>query len=374
MTRKSPFRRAAIAALTPVLLTGAGVGASGGAAYAATASVPGWRVFDTTSVKSGEFWQSGIIAVNPSDAWAFGRRITPALPPDDSTQAIKHWNGHKWRFVPLTGPAAKPSVSFGATATAALSPADVWAFTLDSWMHWNGKHWASGKMPVVPSTQEAITGATIVSRDDIWVVGNLETASTAPYLAHYNGRKWTASTLKQFAKLTSVSATSASNVWAVGNGPRALLLHFNGRGWKTFATPKLISEFGLYNNVLAQPGGGVWVTGDLTTTSSSLAGGAMHWDGHHWTVYDLTSKDSVWAASLDGHGGIWAVTGAGAAPRFWHFTGGRWFGSSATGSASTADFIYQLSVVPKSSSMWAAGYVIDSGRQAGTILLHGPVP
>jgi hypothetical protein len=59
---------------------------------------------------------------------------------------------------------------------------------------------------------------------------------------------------------------------------------------------------------------------------------------------------------------------------FWHFTGGRWFGSSATGSAAAGDFIYQLSPVPKSQSMWAAGYVLDSGRQAGTILVHGLVP
>lgn len=232
-------------------------------------------------------------------------------------------------------------------------------------------------MPTVGSTQETISSATIISKNDIWVVGRLNVATQSAYIAHFNGTKWTASTLATtLVSLTSVSATGPDDVWAVGNGSPSELLHFNGKSWKTFPTPAKISEFGLYTGVVNPPGGGVWVTGDVSAVNNSVSGGAMHWDGHSWTVYNLTPKASVWAAAFDDHGGLWAVTedGFSVAPRFWHFTSGRWFSSSASGATASDDYVYQLSAVPKARSMWAAGYVIASGRQAGAILAQGAAP
>src|SRR2546422_6872648 len=75
-----------------------------------------------------------------------------------------------------------------------------------------------------------------------------------------------------FATLRSVAAISPTDVWAVGDAPGALAMHFDGTSWSvvlnSFGAPAL---FG----VAAASSDDVWVVG----------GGplALHWDGTTWS-------------------------------------------------------------------------------------------
>ena len=39
--------------------------------------------------------------------------------------------------------------------------------------------------------------------------------------------------------VSAVAATSARNAWAVGGGPRTVILHWNGAAWKRVPSPSL---------------------------------------------------------------------------------------------------------------------------------------
>ena len=99
-------------------------------------------------------------------------------------QFIKHWNGHKWRFVTLTGPAAQPSPSFGATATAALTSSDVWAFSLSGGaMHWNGQSWSVYDL----TSRASVLAAASDGHLGLWAVTE-DGSAVKPRFWHLRGR------------------------------------------------------------------------------------------------------------------------------------------------------------------------------------------
>jgi hypothetical protein len=87
-----------------------------------------------------------------------------------------------------------------------------------------------------------LTSVTATSRSDAWAVGSLYTGSVHRTLAlHWNGKGWkrvtspNASVYDNF--LYGVAGTSSSNAWAVGSASdgsvfETLILHWNGTGWK----------------------------------------------------------------------------------------------------------------------------------------------
>ena len=54
-------------------------------------------------------------------------------------------------------------------------------------------------------------------------------------ILHWNGSSWrrvASPSPASYSTLTGISATSASNAWAVGYaGSRTVILHWNGRSW-----------------------------------------------------------------------------------------------------------------------------------------------
>src|SRR5262249_48387995 len=94
-------------------------------------------------------------------------------------------------------------------------------------------------------------------------------------------------------RLSSVSALSPSDAWAVGAG---VILHWNGTAWSTVMSVQAMLE-------------SVWATSVDDVWVASFAGGLMHWDGASWQ--SETSGTSVpisglWAA---GSRDVWAVGG-----------------------------------------------------------------
>ena len=93
--------------------------------------------------------------------------------------------------------------------------------------------------------------------------------------------------------LTSVSANSATDIWAVGDltAPgievRTLALHFNGSTWSVVPTPNVVHGGNLTQNVLTS----VVAAGpnDVTAVGYTLANFTeltmvQHWDGVSWKV------------------------------------------------------------------------------------------
>jgi hypothetical protein len=139
------------------------------------------------------------------------------------TPLIEHWNGTQWSVTPgaINGGGRILSI-------AAISPADVWAVAsvgkgIPSVIeHWNGSTWSTVSLPVTAT----LHGLSAVSADDVWAVGN------GGLILNWNGTQWNqvANPAGQGASLDAVTALSANDAWAINlNG--SVTEQWNGTQW-----------------------------------------------------------------------------------------------------------------------------------------------
>ena len=102
----------------------------------------------------------------------------------------------------------------------------IWlAATNDAWiagdratLHNDGAAWTGVTNPLDSAT--SIWGS---ASDDVWSVGRPVTGGTT-FISRFNGVQWVAATSPSTMPLQAVRGTSATNVWAVGNGGTVLRL------------------------------------------------------------------------------------------------------------------------------------------------------
>ena len=166
------------------------------------------------------------------------------------------------------------------------------------------------------STLQAVTA---ISPGDVWAVGGQagirhQVPVTVPLIEHWNGTRWSIVPAPKAALgvLESVSATSASDVWAVGagqqNGQSTVALHFDGSSWKLVTVPTPPNTSGGLFGVKALSPADAWAVGE----SFPNAGGngkilTDHWNGTSWQV--------VTAPPVGGPGALSALSSIDAAPR-----------------------------------------------------------
>jgi hypothetical protein len=224
--RASGIRLALItASVVPLVTGGCGAPAATNATRAPVASSTpaGAAAPDSTGYTAhGTLW--AVAATSTTNAWAVGDRG------QQDTPLIVHWNGTKWSRVPAGAPADTLL-----HAVAASSPGNAWALgetypptgslrQMPVILHWNGRAWR--QVPSPAPSGALLSSVSVTSPANAWVVGsyfasaNRSAGSTRPIALHWNGSAWRRVPLPVPAgaavELTGVSATSASNAWAVG--------------------------------------------------------------------------------------------------------------------------------------------------------------
>jgi hypothetical protein len=95
------------------------------------------------------------------------------------------------------------------------------------------------------------------------------------------------------APLTGVATVSDTNAWAVGFrngnaftnvGAKILIDHWDGTAWSQVATPATPGNTALLNAVSASSASDVWAIGRTQVNKSNFNGLALHWDGTAWSV------------------------------------------------------------------------------------------
>ena len=123
------------------------------------------------------------------------------------------------------------------------------------------------------------------------------------------------------AKLSKISAVSATDIWAVGTTTAiqgtsvvrfTLAMHYNGTAWSIVKTANTAEPTGL-SDVTAISANNAWAVGNgfnnVHDTSASVANKAVieHWNGTAWSIVaspaGLISVDRISAASATD---IWA--------------------------------------------------------------------
>ncbi|SNY68924.1 hypothetical protein [Paractinoplanes atraurantiacus] len=239
-------------------------------------------------------------AASASSAWAVGyANGSPGVNGAPRNALALRWNGTSWSAVATPQPGTNFRQLYGVKA---VSATDAWAvgWYYDSslhgealMLHWNGTAWTQVTAPDPGTSGTSLEGVAGTAANDIWAVGYYSNTGEKGVLAHplavhYNGVSWVRSPLPESGTgtfLHSVTALSATDVWAVGskNGyATPVAYHWNGSVWSEVPTAPV---GGAGNNILYGVSGtasGVWAVG------YSSAGGrtqpmVQRWSGTAFT-------------------------------------------------------------------------------------------
>jgi hypothetical protein len=204
---------------------------------------------------------ASVTAVSGRDVWAAGDIAQGTI----VRPLITHWNGIRWSTVPSP---RRTSISQIGSISAA-SAQDIWA--VGSYFgtelasralieRWNGTGWRIVAAPVRPRGQQQLAAVTAISARSAWAVGSVcpdhcerDNPPSRTVILHWNGRRWVPAASPSpgaASALTGLSASSATNAWAVGqyctkacpspqaeNRGQILFLHWNGARWSRVAGP-----------------------------------------------------------------------------------------------------------------------------------------
>ena len=335
---------------------------------AAAASVT-WSVSFSPPPRSG-YEVAGFAARSAADVWAVGLRPGGRCQYQTLTQ---HWDGSAWTLIPSPSNLAVNSVLDG---VAVAGTNQAWAVgtvgcpadqsrTLTE--HWNGSRWSIVKSPnggVSSDHFSTLQAVTAISGSDAWAVGGQagirnHMPVTVPLIEHWNGTSWSIVPVPTAALgvLESVSATSASDVWAAGAGQQSgqstVALHFDGSSWKLVTVPTPPGTSGALFGVKALSPTDAWAVGE----SFPNAGGngtilTDHWNGTSWQVVAAPLVGGPGA--LSGLSAVDAATGTGVwAVGFWvtavagnsvvlHWTGTAWAQETTPSSSN----LFRVAVLP----------------------------
>jgi hypothetical protein len=244
-----------------------------------------------------------VSATSATNAWAVGFRFGGLA----NRRLAEHWNGSSWKQVKTLSPGGVgDDAEF--RDVSALSKNNVWAvgFFSDGTIrhslieHWNGKAWKQFKAPVQGCTPgDGLSSVTAISPANVWAVGTVTNCFAlvgVPDAFHWNGRSWHEVPPPNpgqllGGELQSVAATSAHDVWAVGDFPTGqaqgrdtLTAHWNGSKWKLVPSPNPTGLLNVLTGVSATSGSNAWAVGfDVKNIPHANFTLALHWNGTSWT-------------------------------------------------------------------------------------------
>jgi hypothetical protein len=328
---------------------------AGGAAAALIAASPAlaagtWQVDGSPNPAGSTFSQlNATFAASHTQGWAVGQTRVAASG-DGFETLIEEWNGSTWSVVPGAPASASASSLNGVTGT---GPSDIWAVGQNASTsfieHWNGQSWSQVASPASEPPDGQLNAVSADSPADAWAGGSAMKANNSgvtPLIEHWNGTQWSVSPGAINAtsgRILSVAAISPADVWAlaaVGKGNPAVIEHWNGSTWSTVSLP----VSGTLHGLSAVSADDVWAVGN--------GGLILNWNGTQWNqvanpggqgaslaaVAALSASDA-WAINLNGsvteqwNGTQWtAVPPASALPADFRTAGGFiWSGGSLSG-------------------------------------------
>ncbi len=283
---------------------------------------------------------TGVSVLSRSDVWAAGSVASGAR------GLLLHWNGRT--LTEVAGPNHLQGMPL--YAISGISRNDIWAAAPNSLLHWNGRRWS-----VAYSHRfrcgGGLLGIWFASRSDGWAVGShcvQQDSGTETVILHWNGRNWARAAspnpggFSAYPQLASVSGSSRSDLWAVGNstsGSGTLALHWNGTSWrKVFTPPSEGAHQGdTLNGVSSLSPSDAWAVGYYAHASAFAEKTlALRWDGSRWAREPSPNHDGPKGTALNAVVAVspndaWAVGNYGAnggVPRTWiiHWNGKAWTG------------------------------------------------
>jgi hypothetical protein len=284
-----------------VLLAGVLAAAAGTvpALAAPSPSSGGWRVVATFASAKEPLGLDSVVAFSARDAWAAS---SPGAP---QPALVLSWAGHGWRKASLPASVRK-GLNGGATVTGS-SAADVWLYNQSDWARWNGKGWATGKIPLVRKGHRSQSGQLLTfSPANAWFIGQYFTPDEShPFAEHFNGRSWRAMPAPPVTSFV-LSGASSSTICAMNGqfgsavSATTILACWNGSRWHRLKLPRALdSRNAIIGSILVRSLHDIWVGGGRTGGASGIRGLAAHWTGTAWHLTVLPAVATLGTDVLD---------------------------------------------------------------------------
>jgi len=248
--------------------------APGGTPEAAAATAPCVSMTGTqpASPSPQSTFLNRVVVRSPCDAWTVGGISASGNGP--SRTLIEHWDGTSWTLAPQSASSIPGQLDDVSGTGWAVGSQPAGGGLIE---HWNGRVWSVAPGPDLGAAIVAnLTGVSATSPSNIWAVGYLLTPGLQlnTIIEHYDGTGWTLSPSPDFALLDGVAATSPADAWAAGLGPNdnPLVLHYDGTSW----VPVPVQGGGGLGGVSASSPASVWAVGDLIDQGEPSGPLALH--------------------------------------------------------------------------------------------------
>jgi len=360
----------------------------GPAAGASAASCQGWISELPQPLASATVANdlTSVTTVSACDVFAAGTQdFTGAR-----TALVEHWDGTSWSIQPTP---FLPSDHLHITSIDAASSTDVWAVGgfRDSQgidealiLHFDGNSWTQVLSPNPSRDFNDLSSVHAASATDAWAVGTFDNGTADQTLIlHWNGTAWTQVTSPSPGgpgsndELFGVTATSASNAWAVGNveatngNETSLILHWNGLQWARVASPHPGTTSPLFA-VDASSATNAWAVGD--TSSGGLSQTlALHWNGTKWagaatpSPANPGSADSLRSVAVPSASNAWAVEGVNG---ILHWDGHTWTTVTTPQPPGAISTVLNAVASTRAGSAWAVGVLNDGSPPTKPYAIH----
>ncbi len=256
--------------------------------------------------------------------------------------------------------------------------------------------WSVAATPTPGAYGSLLKGIAAGSATDVWAVGATAAASTnQPLAEHFKGTSWsTVSTPNPVAgcqdgniqwtgnTLNAVSATSATDAWAVGHtcySAKTLAEHWNGTAWQIVASPSFATGGdgvqNTLNAVVALSTTNAWAAGTHTAANGAFVTLVEHWNGSAWSVVPSPSPSATAnvlnGIAATGPSDIWAVgdqNGSASQPLIEHWNGSAW--SVVPSPAVPAGSILNAVTAISATNAWAVGTQTQPSTRAVLTLVE----
>jgi hypothetical protein len=318
---------------------------------------PPWRVSKVIKVSSSALFE-GVAATGRDSALAIADTFRGV---DRLGGFAMHWNGKGWRRLSF------PVRGFVPVSVSEKGNSGAWVFgwviptqgeTFDKVralaLVRQAGHWHVMRLPAGARinwvTDDDLQSA-VAGPESAWVVGSSQNAGGTDIHAilwHWNGSAWTRDQL-HVADVTSISAASPGDAWAVGNnradGTMAAF-RWRGQAWDRVTIPAIT-----HATVAADSAADVWVAGAPVRPGHEDFALTLNWNGHRWRRLLAPVEAGLGLAAPDGRGGVWLGMWA-------HRTGGQWRVPSRLPSARGCDGAEgnpPVAAIPGTRAAWLAG-------------------
>jgi hypothetical protein len=284
-----------------------------------TPSVGGWTVVSSPMRGTGDNSLGAIAASSPKDIWAVANFLPDTVTSNqDATLTLaNHYDGTSWTAVPTPNAGPNFNTFFGVAA----KEGKAWAVGVhlnDQYQRralieaWDGSKWSVVDNPQPGSQGDLLFAASATSASDVWAVGDQQDANGrfTALVEHFDGSKWSVVSVPNPGTsgnhLYGVTAVAPNDVWVVGqqNGSQApdpaLIEHWDGRRWSVVPSPSQGTGSVLLDGVAASKGK-VWAVGETDDPVQGARPLVEQWSEGAWKTVELPAAGSTFTS-------LWGVT------------------------------------------------------------------